>query len=234
MSEPVYLITGASRGIGAAVAREFAAPGRVIGINYLSSKKSAEKVLSQVRAKGADGVLFQADVTSASAVDKMFEKLERGHGRLDIFISNAGVPFHYGRLADATAKDFENQWRTQVLGAFFCCRRAVALMAKNKKGKIIFVVSSVVQNNPPAFMPAYVSAKYGLLGFARALKEEVRSKGIEVDCVFPPMTDTDFIRDFPRPIVDAAREDAPGGRLETPENVARSIRALVERAEKKS
>ncbi|MDD5657248.1 MAG: SDR family NAD(P)-dependent oxidoreductase [Elusimicrobia bacterium] len=224
----VILITGAGRGIGAAVARRLAAPGRLLALNYLSRRDSAQAVARDVEAKGGRGLLLPADVTSASAVEDMFAALAERAGRLDVLISNAGAPFRYGRLPECSPADFEAQWRVQAGAAFLCCRAAVPLLKKSPAGRIVFVVSNVAQGAPPAFMAHYVSAKYALWGLAQALKAELSGKGIRVDCVFPPMTRTDFIKNFPRPIVEAAREASPGGRLPAPEETAAEIARVVE------
>ncbi|MCX5796541.1 MAG: SDR family NAD(P)-dependent oxidoreductase [Elusimicrobia bacterium] len=223
----VILITGASRGIGAALAVRLAAPGRMIAINFRSRRDAAEKVAREVEARGAQALLLPADVTSPESVDGLFSALSQRAGRLDVLISNAGVPFRYARAAEIAPGDFEAQWRSQAGAAHLCCRRAIPLMLRNGGGRIVFVVSSVAQGAPPAFMPHYVSAKYALWGFAQALSGELSGKGIRVDCVFPPMTDTEFIKDFPRPIVAAAREGTPAGRLSSPAEVAEQVAQLL-------
>jgi len=221
------LITGASRGIGAAVARELAAPDRTIGVNYLSSVDAAKTVARDVEAAGAKALLLPADVTSAPAVDALFETFLRETSRLDALVLNAGTPYRYARLAETTVEEFERQWRAQVQSAVLCCRRAAPVMLKQKSGSIAFVLSEAAQGAPPAFMAPYVSAKYAALGLAKALESELSPRGVRVRCVFPPMTETDFIKDFPRPLVDAAREARPDKRLASPREAARSVaRAL--------
>jgi 3-oxoacyl-[acyl-carrier protein] reductase len=227
MSQEVIVITGASRGIGAAMATALAGPGRIIGINFKSDQASAQTTADAVQAKGGRALLLQADVTCAPAVESMFKKLLDQAGRLDALVCNAGIPFKYGRLAEISADDFEKQWRSQAGAAHLCCRQAVPVMSKQRRGRIVFTISSAVQGQPPAFMPHYVSAKYALWGLAQALAEETAGKGIKVDCLFPPMTETDFIKDFPRPIVDAAKESSPNGKLASPAEIARQLAALL-------
>jgi len=226
MSGGLILVTGASRRIGAAVAKELAAPGRTVGINFRNSREQAEAVARQVEAKGAKALLLQADVTVASDVDRLFDSLPPGE--LETLVCNAGSPFRHQRVAETPPADFEAQWRAQALSSFLCVRRAAPLMAKNRAGRIVFVLTSALEGAPPAFMSAYVSAKYAVLGLAKAVEAEYGSKGVSVKCVFPGMTRTGFIKDFPRPLIDAAAEQAPGGRLSEPEDVAASVARLLE------
>lgn len=224
MSEWACLITGASRGIGAALAVRLAKPGRLIGINYSASDAAAAAVAKAVEAKGARALLLKADITDAAAVDAMFAKLPD----LDVLVCNAAAPPRYARLHETPPEEFERQWRVGALGAALCCRKALPAMMKRKAGRVVFVVTSAAQGATPGFMGAYVSAKHALLGLARAVEAEAGPRGVSVACSFPGMTDTDMIKDFPRPVVDAARESA--GKLSTPQEVAEDIAALVEAA----
>jgi 3-oxoacyl-[acyl-carrier protein] reductase len=211
------LVTGASRGIGAAVAVELAGPGKtVFGID----KSPDTGTCSAIERKGGKAVFCRADVTDPQAVDAVFSQV----GTLDVLVLCAGIPFRYERLAKTLPEEFEAQWRVQVHGAMLCCRAALPLMGEG--GHIVFLVSNVTEGEPPGFMAPYVTAKYGLMGFSRALAVETAKKGIRVHRVHPGMTDTDLIRDLPRPVKEAAAE-AAGGRLPGPEDVAREVAMLL-------
>jgi 3-oxoacyl-[acyl-carrier protein] reductase len=224
VSEWSCLITGASRGIGAALALRLARPGRLIGINYASSDAAAASVAQAVEARGARALLLKADVSDAAAVDAMFAKLP-AEG-LDALVCNAAAAPRYARLHETPPEEFERQWRAGALGAALCCRKALPAMMRRKAGRVVFVVSSAARGAAPGFLGAYVSAKYAALGLARAVEAEAGPRGVFVACAFPGMTDTDMIRDFPRPVVDAARESAGG--ISTPEEIAEELAALVE------
>jgi len=219
VSGGLFLVTGASRGIGAAVAGALAAPGRTIGINFRASRDAAAGVARAVEAKGAKALLLQADAASAADVAALFDRLPPEP--LSALVCNAGIPFRHQRVAEISPEDFEAQWRAQALSAFLFVRRAAPLMAKNRSGRIVFVLTSALEAAPPAYMSAYVSAKYAVLGLAKAVEAEYAAKGVTVRCVFPGMTKTDFIKDFPRPIVEA---ENPG----TPEEAAAAIVRLLE------
>ena len=225
MSEWSCLITGASRGIGAALAARLAKPGRIIGINYSSSHEAALAVAKAVEARGARALLLRADVSDAAAVDAMFARLPES---LDVLVCNAAAAPRHARLHETPPEEFERQWRVGALGAALCCRKALPGMMKRKSGRVVFVASRAAQGAAPAFLGAYVSAKHALLGLARAVEAEAGPRGVSVACAFPGMTDTDMIKDFPRPVVEAAREAA--GRLPTPAEAAEDVAALVEAA----
>ncbi|MFI5348078.1 MAG: SDR family NAD(P)-dependent oxidoreductase [Elusimicrobiota bacterium] len=225
MSDWSCLITGASRGIGAALAVRLAKPGRIIGINYSSSHEAALTVAKAVEERGAKALLLKADISNILQVDAMFARLPDS---LDVLVLNAFPTPRYARLHETLPQEFERQWRVGALGAALCCRHALPPMMKRKSGRVVFVVTSAAQGAAPGFMGAYVSAKYALLGLAKAVEAEAGPRGVRVSCAYPGMTETDMIKDFPRPVVDAAREAA--GRLSTPDEVAESLAALVEAA----
>lgn len=214
----LHLVTGGGRGIGAAIAEALAAPGRTIGINYRSDDAAARATAARVESKGAKALLLKADATDAAAVDALFDGLPAEP--LETLVLNAGVPYRYARLHELTPDEFDAQWRGQARSAFLFCRRAVPAMAKRKAGRIVFVLTSALEDAPPAYMGGYLSAKHALWGLAKAVEAEAAPRGVSVRCVFPGMTKTDFIKDFPRPIVDAAAPIEPAA-------VARTVLAVL-------
>lgn len=224
MSGRRVLVTGAGRGIGAATAAALSQPGGTVVVNYRSDDEAAAAACARVTAAGAKAVQAKADVTDPAAVDALFERAAKEAGGLDVLVLNAGVPYRYERIAKLTPAEFETQWRVLNYSAFLCLRRALPLFPKGG-GDVVFILSAATVGAPPAFMAGYVSAKYALWGLARALAAE-SGKGPRVHCVSPGMTETGFLKDFPRPIVDAARE-AQGGRLLSPEEVAAMVVAAL-------
>ncbi len=224
MSQWSCLITGASRGIGAALAVRLARPGRLIAINYATSDAAAAAVAKLVEERGAKALVLKGDASDRTFVDTMFSKVP-AEG-LDALVCNAAAPPRYARLSETTAAEFERQWQVTALSAALCCRKALPGMMKRKSGRVVFVLSSVAEGAAPGYMSAYVSAKYALLGLARAVEAEAASRGVTVATSFPGMTDTDMIKDFPRIVVDAVRERQ--GRLTTAAEVAETLAELVE------
>lgn len=229
MSGRRVLVTGAGRGIGAATAAALSEPGGTVVVNYRSDDAAAAAACARVAAAGARAVPAKADVADPAAVDALFEAVSREAGGLDVLVLNAGVPYRYERLGKLSPAEFETQWRVLTYSAFLCLRRALPLFPKGG-GDVVFMLSSVTAGAPPAYMSGYVSAKYALWGLARGLAAESGVKGPRVHCVAPGMTETAFLKDFPRPIVDAARE-AQGGKLLTADEVAAMVvKALAEPA----
>lgn len=221
MSGRRVLVTGAGRGIGAATAAALSEPGGVVVVNYRSDEEAAKAACARVARAGGRAVAAKADVTDPAQVDALFETVAREAAGLDVLVLNAGSPYRYERLAKLTEAEFESQWRVLAYSAFLCLRRALPLFPKGG-GDAVFVLSAATVGAPPGYMAGYVSAKYALWGLARALTAEAGAKGPRVHCVSPGMTDTDFLKGFPRPIVDAARE-AQGGRLLAPDDVAAMV-----------
>lgn len=217
------LVTGGGRGIGAAIARALAAPGGTVFVNFRSDEASAAATAAKVAGAGARAVLARADVSVPAEVEALFGAVRREAGGLDILVLNAGTPFRYERIAKLASEDFEAQWRGQAFASFLCLRQALPLFPKSG-GEVVFILSASAQGMPPGYMSGYVSAKYALLGLAKALESE--TKGLRVHCLFPGMAETDFIKGFPRPVVDAARE-AQGGSLTTPDSVAAEVLKAV-------
>ena len=201
-----------------------AKPGGTVVVNYRSAAYAAAAACARVAASGARAVQAKADVTDPAAVDALFELAAKEAGGLDVLVLNAGVPYRYERLSKLTAEEFETQWRVLTCSAFLCLRRALPLFPKGG-GDVVFMLSAATVGAPPAYMAGYVSAKYALWGLARALAAE-SGKGPRVHCVSPGMTETGFLKDFPRPIVDAARE-AQGGRLLSPDEVAAMVVSVL-------
>ena len=219
-------MTGAGRGIGAATAAALAEPGGVVVVNYRSNDGAAAAACSRVVRAGARAVRVKADVTDPAQVDALFAEISKEAGGLDVLVLNAGLPARYERLGQMSPETFEAQWRSQAFSAFLCLRRALPLLSK-AGGDVVFILSSVTAGDPPGYMAGYVAAKYALLGLARALAAEAGAKGPRVHCVSPGMTETDFIKDFPRPVVEAASE-AQGG-LRSPDSVAAEVLGLLGR-----
>ena len=211
------LITGASRGIGAATARAFATLGDRVIINYNKSKEEAERI-----AEETGGIAIKADVSKPDEVKQMFEKA----GDIDVLVNNAGVAGFY--MTDAMTDD---EWRRiidiNLSGAFYCIREVLPQMIRRKSGAIINV-SSMWGITGAACEVAYSAAKAGVIGLTKALAKEVGPSGIIVNCVAPGAIDTDMNGGLDKDAINAICDETPLGRLGKPEEIARAIVHLAE------
>ena len=210
------LVTGSSRGIGAAAARALAADGWRVTINYLNSREKAEALAAEL---GTEAI--RCDVADPAAVSAMFERV----GGVDLLVSNAGIAWS-GLLTDMSDAEWRRIVDVNLGGAFNCCRAAIPHMVHEKAGAIV-IVSSVLGVYGGSCESAYSATKGALIGFTKALAKELAPSGIRVNAVAPGAVDTDMLSCFSAE--DKARmvEDIYLGRLGAPEDIAEAIRYLA-------
>lgn len=211
------LITGASRGIGAAAARAFAKRGDRVIINYNKSEEAAKKLAAEL-----GGRAVRADVSNSAEVAAMFSEA----GSVDILINNAGISGFY--MLDAMT---DEEWRriidVNLSGAFYCTRAALPQMIARKSGAIVNV-SSMWGVCGASCEAAYSAAKAGLIGLTKALAKEVGPSGIRVNCIAPGVIDTDMNSALGSDTVTALCEETPLGRVGSPEEIADAIVFLAD------
>jgi NAD(P)-dependent dehydrogenase (short-subunit alcohol dehydrogenase family) len=188
VDDAVCLVTGASKGIGAAIARAFGKRGARVVVNYRSDPLSAETVLRDIRAEGGDGFVFAADVSQPAEVDAMFDATLQRFGRLDVLVNNAGIVM-VKPIRDTTPEDWDRVVGVNLKGQFLCARRAALAMIPQRSGRIINVTSGVI-DLALANTSAYCPSKHGIVGLTRALAIELAPFGILVNAVSPGATDT--------------------------------------------
>ncbi|WP_207535570.1 SDR family oxidoreductase [Desertivirga arenae] len=184
----VVLVTGASRGIGAAVAIELAEAGATVIVNYTNGKESAEKTVETIKAKGVESVAIRADVSKASEVTAMFDEAVARYGKIDILINNAGILI-YKLLKDTTDEDFTRQFEINVRGTFNTLREAATKLAEG--GTIINFSSSTTRMMLPTY-GTYVATKAAVEQLTRVFAKEVGVRGINVNAVLPGPTNTEL------------------------------------------
>lgn len=219
------LITGASRGIGAATAKLFAANGYTVAINYHRSKDRAEQVVSEIITAGGDAFLVCADVSDENAVRKMMQTVLQRFGHIDVLIHNAGIA-KQALLTDTTADEWHRMLGVHIDGAFYCCREVIPTMLKNGGGKIL-VVSSMWGVTGASCEVAYSTAKAGLIGFSKALAKELGPSNITVNCVAPGVINTDMCESLDEQTMQELKEETPLQRIGTPEDVANTLLFLA-------
>jgi NAD(P)-dependent dehydrogenase (short-subunit alcohol dehydrogenase family) len=189
MSERVAIITGASSGIGAAIARSFAEA----GIKTVLAARSAEKldrVAGEIKAKGGNALIVQTDVAEEPQVVRLFERTMAAHGRVDILVNNAGLAEHIPTV-DLTLADWRRSVETMLTGPFLCSREAMRVMIRQKRGRIINIGSISARRPRPNSAP-YAAAKFGLHGLTQSMALDGRQHGITVSIIDPGAVDTPF------------------------------------------
>jgi len=209
------LVTGASRGIGAAVARRLAADGFRVWINYRSNRDAAEKLLAEIREAGGDALLLPFDVASREAIQATLVPALEREGPLSVLVNNAGVTAD-NLLPRISDEDWERVIETNLSGAFRITRAAIRGMLRRRWGRIVNV-ASVSGEMGNAGQSSYAAAKAGLIGFTRALAREYGSRNVLVNSVSPGFVDTDMTAGLP---TDAIAEQIPLRRTARPEEVA--------------
>ncbi len=221
----VVLVTGASRGIGAAIARAFAARGAAVAVNYLNRHDAAQAVAQDCRDAGGDAVALAADVTKPAAAEDLVQRTVAEFCRLDVLVNNAFAPYAFDpeqRLpVDALAwPDFQRQFEGAVGAAFHLCRAALPHLRRDAQGAIVNIVSDLIED-PVVPYPDYATAKSALVGFSRQLAAELGPQGVRVNCVAPglvhPTEGSAATRAAFREALAAA---TPLRRLARPEDVA--------------
>lgn len=219
MPKKIALVTGASRGIGAAVARRLRADGYTVVLNYLHS---GDRALALAEELG--GTALRCDVSDPEQVGKMIDSVLENFCQLDVLVCNAGVAWQ-GLTQDMGDEAYRRVMGTDLDGAFYCCRAALPQMIRQKEGRIV-LISSMWGQTGGACEVAYSAAKAGLIGLGKALAKEVGPSGITVNVVAPGVIDTEMNAALGPEALEALAEETPLGRTGTVEDVAAAVSFL--------
>ncbi len=229
--DPVILITGGSRGIGAATARLAASSGYAVAVNYLSNREAADALTAELRASGVDAIALQADVSREAAVVAMFDRVEAELGRLTALVNNAGILEQQARLEEMSADRINRVLQTNVTGSFLCAREAVRRMSTARGGAggaIVNLSSAASRLGSPGEYIDYAASKGAIDSLTLGLSKEVAAEGIRVNAVRPGVIYTDIHASGGEPgRVDRIGPTLPMGRGGYPEEVARAILWLL-------
>lgn len=225
-SKGAIIITGASRGIGAAIARELANTGHPVVINYRSSETQAEKIANEIRDSKGHAIIYKADVTDQRAVQAMVDKAILEYGNVIGIVNNASPSIDIIDFTELSWDLFQKHIDVQIKGAFYLSQAILPHFLERQHGVIINIASIYVDNVPPIKMIPYNVAKSAMISFSRCLAAECGPKGIRVNCVSPGMTQTDLIANVPEKTKMVAKMQTPMRRIAIPEDIAGTVAFL--------
>jgi 3-oxoacyl-[acyl-carrier protein] reductase len=221
----VALVTGASRGIGKAIALKLAADGFAVGVNFASSSAKADEVVAMIKKSGGQAVAVQADVSDADAVAAMFVAVTDELGPITVLVNNAGITDD-GLLLRMGVDQWDRVIATNLRSVYLCTKTALRAMIRAKGGRIINISSvSGVSGNPG--QANYAASKAGVIGLTKSTAKEVGSRGITVNAVAPGFIATDMTDALGDEVTRAAAEQISLGRLGSPEEVASVVGYLA-------
>lgn len=221
----VALVTGASRGIGKAIALTLAKYGADVSVNYNGSKERAEETAEEIRAMGRQALLVQGSVADADACAEMFRQVEETFGKVDILVNNAGIT-RDNLAVRMTEEEFTQVIDTNLKGAFFCMKEAGKRMMKKRYGRIVNI-SSISGVHGNAGQINYCAAKAGVIGMTKSLAKELAARNVTVNAVAPGYIETDMTAVLPEKVKEAALTQIPLKRMGKPEDIAETVAFLA-------
>src|ERR1700677_1885483 len=223
----VALVTGASKGIGAAIAKELAIQGASVVVNYASSKEGAEKVVAEIKRAGGNAIAVGGSVTKAAEIDALFAETKRAYGRLDILVNNAGV-YQFAPLEAVTEEGIDLMFRTNVTGLILATKAGVALFPT--EGGSVINIGSVASDQTPPMSVVYSGTKSAVDAITRVLAKELGPRKIRVNAVNPGPVVTEGFKsggiegsDFEKLML----QSTPLGRIGKPDDVATVVAFLA-------
>lgn len=229
LTEKIALVTGASRGIGKAIAMELAERGATVIVNYSGSEEKAQQTVSEIKKNGGEAVAVKCDVADFAACEKLAKDVIGRYGRLDILVNNAGIT-RDGLIMKMSEQDFDSVMDTNLKGTYNMIRHFSRWFLKQKSGRIINIasVSGVIGN---AGQANYSASKAGVIGLTRAVARELSGRGICINAVAPGFIDTDMTRQMSEDSKKGIETMIPMGHMGKPEDVARLVGFLADEAE---
>jgi 3-oxoacyl-[acyl-carrier protein] reductase len=216
----VAVVTGASKGIGAGIAKGLAAAGAAVTVNYSSSKEDADRVVAEITGNGGRAIAVQADVSKAADVRRLFEETERALGSLDVLVNNAGV-YRFAPLEDVTEQEFHREFNTNVLGMILSTQEAVKRFGP--EGGSVINVGSAASATTPAATVVYTATKGAVDAITHVLAKELGPRGIRVNSINPGGVETEGTRAIGMPESDFGKQlvaQTPLGRMGQPRDIA--------------
>lgn len=219
------VVTGASRGIGAAAARTLAAQGYAVAVNYRADREGALATVEQIRRDGGTAGAYPADVAILEQAADLIAAAEADMGPVEVLICNAGIALQK-LITDLTEEEWDRIFDVNIKGVFACCKAALPGMIRRHSGRIV-TVSSIWGVTGASCEAAYSASKAAVIGFTKALAQEVGPSGITVNCVAPGVIDTAMNCALSPETLEELKEQTPLSRLGTSQDVAEAIGFLI-------
>lgn len=219
------IVTGASRGIGRAIALRLAELGANVVLNYRSDANSVEEVVKAIEERGVKALAVQGDVSSFEDAKKIVDEAIENFGSIDILVNNAGITKD-NLLMRMKEEDFDKVIEVNLKGVFNCTKHVVPVMMKQRSGKIINI-SSVVGLSGNAGQANYAAAKAGIIGFTKSVAKEIASRGVTVNAIAPGFIQTDMTEVLSDKVKEEIKTNIPLRRLGTPEDIAGVVAFLA-------
>ncbi len=225
LENKVAIVTGASRGIGRAIATTLAGYGAIVVVNYCGSKEKAETVVKEIENNGGNAIAYQADVMDSEAVKLMFANVVKQFGKLDIVVNNAGITKD-NLILKMSDEEFDAVMNTNIKGTFHCLKHASRIMLKQKSGRIINI-SSIFGVLGNIGQINYCASKAGIIGMTKSLAKELGSRGITVNAIAPGFIRTDMTDVLSEEIKEKAMERIALKRIGEVEDIAETAAFLA-------
>jgi len=225
LKDKVAIVTGASRGIGRAIALALAESGADIVVNYAGSEQAAREVAAEIEGLGRKALTIQADVADAGQVDQMVQQAIDAFGKIDILVNNAGIT-RDNLLMRMKEDEWDQVISTNLKGVYLCTKAVTRPMMKQRGGRIINI-ASVVASLGNAGQANYVAAKAGVIGLTKSVARELASRGITVNAVAPGFIETDMTAKLGEDIQAGINAQIPLQRMGRPEEIAAMVRFLA-------
>jgi 3-oxoacyl-[acyl-carrier protein] reductase len=221
------VVTGAARGIGAAIAERLAAAGLPVVINFNSSEAQAQETATTIREAGGDASVFQADVSNADAVAALMAHAVDTHGPVEVLVNNAGAGIDRLAITELAWEHMQRPLDVYLRGSFLCTQAVLPGMVDRGFGRIVNITSQAGYGVPPPKMAGYVVAKAALAAWSRCLAQEVGPSGVTVNAIAPGMIDTGLVADVPQSVKLAVAAQSPLRHLPTAQAVADIVEFLA-------
>ena len=221
----VVVVTGASKGIGHAIAEEMGHNGAKVAVNYFHSQEPAEELVAKLRQSGGEAIAIQADVADQAQATRLIEETVQGFGRIDVLVNNAGINIDRS-LKNLSGEDWNKVIQTDLYGSFYTIKAAYPYFSVQKSGAIINISSQTAYTGMFGQLN-YAAAKAGILGLTKSAALELARFHVTVNAICPGYIATEMYEAMPDRAKEAAAQRIPLGRVGTPQEVARAVRYLI-------